>query len=77
MTMDWIDTEIFKSWQEQQKRSSTTFEKMLVSYSSVYFFKLLNLYAKFLYLKMTWGGEKLLIFIADFYPTMYIKGTSY
>ena len=59
MTMDWIDTEIFKSWQEQQKRSSTTFEKMLVSYSSVYFFKLLNLYAKFLYLKMTWGGEKI------------------
>ena len=28
----------FKSWQEQQKRSSTTFEKMLVTYSSVYFF---------------------------------------
>ena len=23
------------------------------------FFKLLNLYAKFLYLKMTWGGEKI------------------
>ena len=42
MTMDWIDTEIFKSWQEQQKRSSTTFEKMLVTYSSVYFF--LNYY---------------------------------
>ena len=59
MTMDWIDTEICKSWQEKQKRSSTTFEKMLVSYSSVYFFKLLNLYAKFLYLKMTWGGEKI------------------
>ena len=38
MTMDWIDTEIFKSWQEQQKRSSTTFEEMLVTYSSVYFF---------------------------------------
>ena len=25
----------------------------------LFFFKLLNLYAKFLYLKMTWGGEKI------------------
>ena len=41
------------------ERSSTTFEKMLVTYSFVYFFKLLHLYANFWYLKMTWGGEKI------------------
>ena len=57
--MDWIDTEIFKSWQEQWKDHPLHLRRCLVHFHLFIFFTLLNLYAKFLYLKMTWGGEKI------------------
>ena len=59
MTMDWIDTEIFKSWHKQWKDHPLHLRRCLLHIHLFIFFKLLNLYAKFLYLKMTWGGEKI------------------
>ena len=59
MTMDWIDTEIFKSWQEQWKDHPLHLRRCLLHIHLFIFFKLLHLYANFWYLKMTWGGEKI------------------
>ena len=71
-----IDTEICKSWQEQWKRSSTTFERMLVTFSSV--FQLFILYANFCYFTRTLKNDlgrwkNFVVFITDFYYTIYIK----
>ena len=59
MTMDWIDTEIFKSWHKQWKDHPLHLRRCLLHFHLFIFFKLLHLYANFWYLKMTWGGEKI------------------
>ena len=71
-----IDTEICKSWQEQWKRSFTTCERMLVTFSSV--FQLFILYANFCYFTRTLKNDlgrwkNFVVFITDFYYTIYIK----
>ena len=78
MSKPLIDTEICKSWQEQWKRSSTTFERMLVTFSSV--FQLFILYANFCMLifvisllKMTWEGAKILWFLSLIFITQSIS----
>ena len=76
MSKPLIDTEICKSWQEQWKRSSTTFERMLVTFSSV--FQLFILYANFCYFTRTLKNDvgrwkNFVVFITDFYYTIYIK----
>ena len=76
MSKPLIDTKICKSWQEQWKRSSTTFERMLVTFSSV--FQLFILYANFCYFTRTLKNDlgrwkNFVVFITDFYYTIYIK----
>ena len=76
MSKPLIDTKICKSWQEQMKRSSTTFERMLVTFSSV--FQAFILYANFCYFTRTLKNDlrrwkDFVVFITDFYYTIYIK----